>query len=240
MITLVATLVIALSGPGTFRPRMTRDGLVTNEVAARGGKTKGVRRSPDWVATSGSLFAVAGMGWTGKPDDVAPDAQSRTGTDSAVFRLITRRRDFGGVRISFDLKVEQLVSTARTPPQDYDGLHLLVRYQSPQELYAISLQRRDGTIAIKRKSPGGPSNGGTYTQLAVGEYPLVNSWIHVDVTVTDAADGAVQLDVRIDGKLVMLALDRAVERIWRPGAIGLRGDNAEFYFRDLVAEPPVE
>lgn len=238
---LVATVVVvaigvARSGPDPFRPRFDADGLVTNELTQRGVDEPGVRSSRDWVATSGSLFGVSGMGWSGKPDDIRPDAASLNGTDSAVFRIVSRRTDFGNVRVTFALKVQHQTSTARTPEQGYDGVHLMVRYKSPQELYTISLQRRDGILTVKRKDAGGPSNGGSYTELATAPYPLVNGWVTVDVTVRDTDDGATQLELRIDRKLILLAADRSAQRIVGPGAIGIRGDNTEFFFRDLVAE----
>ena len=46
--------------------------------------------SPTWEMTSGSLFASR-VGWTGTPDDVAPNVGSTNGTNSAVFRLTTKR-----------------------------------------------------------------------------------------------------------------------------------------------------
>jgi hypothetical protein len=222
-------------GPPEFRPRFPVDGLVTNELTQRHGDEPGVRRSADWVATSGSLFAVGGMGFSGVPDGSPPDAGSRSGTDSAVFRLISRRTDFGDVRVRFRLRVSRQVTTPRTPAEDYDGVHLLVRYQSPQQLYAVSLQRRDGIVSIKRKDPGGPANGGTYVELAKAPFALVTDWLDVDVRVHETGDGGTALELRAGDRLVVEAVDRSPQRITAAGALGIRADNTEFYFADFVA-----
>ena len=49
-------------------------------------------KSTSWQMTSGSLFSVNGLGWTGVPDDTAPDRYSGDHTDSQVFRLNTTRQ----------------------------------------------------------------------------------------------------------------------------------------------------
>jgi hypothetical protein len=41
-----------------------------------------------------------------------------------------------------------------------------LRHVSELNLYAITVDRRDGEVVIKKKCPGGPSNGGTYYALA--------------------------------------------------------------------------
>lgn len=97
--------VLRLVEPGPFRPEFGPDGLVTNELTERHGDVDGVRRSDDWVATSGSLFARSGMGYSGRPDDIRPDVESKVSTDSAVLRVISRRRDFGDVRVRLKVRV---------------------------------------------------------------------------------------------------------------------------------------
>ncbi|GGL17150.1 hypothetical protein [Mangrovihabitans endophyticus] len=225
------------SRPHPFQPSFGDSGLITNELLERHPDVPGVRRSDDWVLTSGSLFADDGMGYSGRPDDGQPDALSGQANDSAVFRAVSRRRDFADVRVRLRVRIDSLVSTARTPEQDYDGLHLFLRYRSPQELYVVSLQRRDGTVAIKRKIPGGPSNGGSYQELAGAELPLRHEWLNVEARVRDAEDGSTRFVVRVDGQQVLSATDASPRRLAGPGGVGLRGDNAEFHFADFIAEP---
>jgi len=45
-------------------------------------------------------------------------------------------------------------------------VHIFMRYQSPDLLYVLSVDRRDGVIVIKKKVPGGTTAGGTYYTLA--------------------------------------------------------------------------
>ncbi|AGL20825.1 hypothetical protein [Actinoplanes sp. N902-109] len=222
--------------PDAYRPHLGRDGLVTNELTERHADQPGVRRSADWQVTSGSLFAVDGAGYSGRPDDDRPDPESRISTDSAVFRMVTRRRDFTDVRIRFRLRVDQLVQTDRTPAAPYDGVHLFLRYRSSRELYAISLQRRDNTVIIKRKDPGGSSNGGTYTELASAAYPLTSNWIDVEAGIRDAEDHTTRIALRLDGRQLVSATDSSAARVIGSGGFGLRGDNAEFHFADITAE----
>src|SRR4051812_1422032 len=70
------------------------DGLVTNEYAFWNKSSPDARRSSRWEMDSGSLFVNGRCGWTGVPDDKAPNAASTNATNSAIFRLNTKRADF--------------------------------------------------------------------------------------------------------------------------------------------------
>src|SRR5262249_6964749 len=77
-------------------------GLVTNEYAYWN-PGSGVD-SPRWELTSGTLFSRGGRGWTGIPDaGCDPNVGSSNCTDSAVFRLTSKRYDFCDVTVSFGL-----------------------------------------------------------------------------------------------------------------------------------------
>jgi Domain of Unknown Function (DUF1080) len=214
-----------------FAPSFPGRGLVTNEFAYFNPDHAGARLSTDWTVTSGSLFARGGAGWTGVPDRKAPDAGSQAGTDSAVFRLRSRLADFGNVSVSFDLKLLRLLTTAGTPAQDYDGVHVWLHYQSPDGLYYVSVSRRDGRIVIGKKLAG------RYTKLSLRDghrFPL-GRWQRVETTiVTD--NGGVTIRVLLNGKLVERVTDegKGGPVLTAPGRIGLRGDNAEFEFRHLA------
>ena len=173
-------------------------------------------------------------------DGEKPDRYSRQHTDSAVFRLVTRRQDFQDVTVQFDLDVVGLTSTTRTPPQSYDGVHVFLRYQSPQQLYVVSVFRRDGQVVIKKKVSGGSVDGGTYATLATRGHSLpVGQWNAVAVSAVNTADG-VLLSLRIDGELLLQTTDRGTEGdpIYDAGRVGIRGDNADFRFRDFSATSP--
>ena len=105
----------------------------------------------------------------------------------------------------------------------------------------ISVMRRDGLVTIKRKLPGGPSNGGTYVTLASDRSPdrVSASGIEVRVETTDR-DGAVLITLWLDDVAVLEAVDAGdlAAPITGPTGIGLRADNIEAYFDDLVISRP--
>ena len=213
------------------------NGLVTNEFAFWNPSNLARIDSPDWSATSGSLFVRDGSGWTGVPDDVSPDATSSNGTDSAVFRLNTKRFDFGDVDVSFRLDNQGLVTTTRTPAHAYDGVHIWLRYQGEEQLYVATVNRRDGTAVIKKKTPGGPNpvNGGTYYSL-VKAVPFIvpyGVWQQVRATVRTNPGGSVTIRLSVNGVLLLSATDDGSvggPPITHPGAVGIRGDNCNFLF----------
>ena len=210
--------------------------LVTNELAYSDPHQPGIHTSPDWIVTSGSLFSYDDTGWTGIPDDVAPNFTSSNGTDSAVFRAVTRRADFTNVAVSFKLKVSGLVTTQRTPANAYDGVHVFLRYKNPRYLYVVSVYRRDGIVAVKEKIPGGTANGGTYSTLAEALYRIpFHKWIPIRVTIVTLSDKAVRIQLIVNGRqlLTVTHVSNGVPPIVE-GRVGLRGDNCEFFFRDFT------
>jgi hypothetical protein len=211
--------------------------LITNERAYYDPHAAGVRVSPVWIATSGSLFSSDGAGWTGIPDDVSPNAASSNGNDSAVFRVVTRRSNFLNVNVSFQLRVAGLVTTRRTPATSYDGVHVFLRYQNQRHLYVVSVYRRDGIVAIKEKIPGGPANGGTYFTLAQAPYRMpMDRWVSVNVSIATLANGEVSIELFVNDDKVLSStgLPDRVTPILAPGRVGLRGDNCQFFFRDFT------
>ena len=211
--------------------------LITNEYA-HWNPGLGVE-SPDWEMTSGSLFAG---GWTGVPDDCAPNRLSSDCTNSAVFRLNTKRSDFGDVRVDAQLRGNAWASTSTTPAVDWDGVHLWLRYQDEQELYYASVARRDGSVVVKKKCPGGPSNDGTYHTLGSREsLPLpLGEWGAVGASIHTAADDSVVIDVFREDRRVLTATDSGTgcAPITADGAVGVRGDNLDFNARDFRVTGP--
>ncbi|BBY19390.1 hypothetical protein [Mycolicibacterium litorale] len=185
-----------------------------------------------WVVTSGTLLHDRGEGWTGIPDD----GRGEGDTGSAVFRMVSVRRDFTDIDVSLRLDVERLVTTARTPAQHFDGAHIWVRYQSERQLYAVSVDRRDATMIIKKKCAGGESNGGRYLDLSavVPDAPIpFGRRQQISVAVRDQPDGSVMISADRDGHTVT-AIDSGVGcPPLRAGGVGIRGDNAELRFDDL-------
>ena len=238
-----AVLVVCGSGQdGTapFTPVFTGAGLVTNEYAFRHPNAADARRSADWVVTSGSLFAVDGEGWTGASDTGFTGADSARTTDSAVFRLVSRRRDFGAVSVTTWVRLKPPVTTARTPAQDWDGGHLWLRYHGPEELYALSFRRRDGSVVIKRKVPAHDAqavDGGDYATLAEARHAFpYGGWHKVTASAVNYP-GGVRLALEIDDRPVLATTDRTPGPLTRPGGVGIRADNTELFFRDFHAGP---
>ncbi|WP_329234434.1 hypothetical protein OHB07_30135 [Streptomyces sp. NBC_00111] len=227
-------------GPGeVFRPVFPVEGLVTNEYAHSHPDSGDARLSDDWAVTSGSLFAHWAFGWTGVPDGGSPGPGSAPHTGSSVFRLVTRRRDFGDTTVRCWVFLKPPGTTGRTPAQAWDGGHLWLRYRSPQELYALSFRRRDGAVVLKRKypAPGRPEGEeGVYTALAAGEHAVAyGRWHQVSATVRGCDADRVRITLALNGRTVLDAQDRTPGRLATPGGIGLRGDNTEMAFFGFTA-----
>ena len=235
----VAVAVIVLRPPATKvvddfdRP----NSLVTNEYAYWHRDAPGGVVSPTWIMTSGSLFVRDHVAWTGIPDTASPDPMSIYGTNSNIFRLLTRAEDNGDVTFGFRLRVLRFTSDRTSSADNWDGVHVFVRYQNPALLYYVSVSRRDGTVAIKKKILGGDTNGGTYYTLATGTAPLrFGSWEAIRVSSRNNSDGSVTIKLFIDGRLLMTGRDTGAgdsPPITQPGRIGIRGDYAEFEFDDF-------
>jgi hypothetical protein len=212
------------------------DGLITNEYAFWNPTSLSAVRSTTWDMTSGSLFARNGTAWSGVPDAIDPNATSSNGTDSAIFRLVTKRRDFGSVDVSFRLRHNAFSSTPATPAVAWDGEHVFLRYVDETSLYSVSFNRRDGSTVIKKKVPGGSSNGGTYFTLAEGKYSFSSGTFHtVRAMIFDNPGGSVSIRLRVDGVLVLSASDSGTGGpVIRSGGVGIRGDNSDFNFDDFA------
>lgn len=215
------------------------DGLITNEYAYWNPTAPDRVVDSTWWLNSGSLFARSGAGWTGRVDDIAPNATSSNGTDSAIFRLLTRRSDLTNVSVSLRLRHEGFSTTPSTPAVAWDGVHVFLRYASEESLYYASVDRRDGTTQIKKKVPGGSSNGGTYYTLASGKNPFVQGvWQQVNASIATQADGSVRITLVVDGVVVCQAVDAGVGGpVIASGMVGLRGDNSMFSFDDFSVTP---
>ena len=219
-------------GSASSQPPVIEDSFTGPDGLIAAEKSKTADPTP-WDVTSGSLFRDAGEGWTGRPD-----AGQRPGdTGSAVFRMVSQQRDLSNVHMSLRLKVDGLSESDRTPAQTYDGAHIWLRYKSDRELYAVSVDRRDGTMVIKKKCVGGDENGGTYYEL---DRPIVDApipfgqWQQVEVSVRDLPDGTVAISASRDGR-VFEAVDRGIgcPPLRGDGGVGIRGDNADLRFDDI-------
>jgi hypothetical protein len=225
-------------GRTLFAPRFAqRLKLVSNDFAYFNPHNSKAIWSRDWIVTSGSLFARHGDGWTGVPDSATPNARSSNGTGSATLRVVTRRRDFRNVAVSFDLMTQGFLTTLRTPARSWDGVHVFLHYRSQHALYALAVNRRDGVVLVKKKRPGGPANGGTYYTIGsqVKYRPVVGHWQHVLAIITSNTNKTVTISLYIDGHQVLSRTDTGIggDPLTTPGAVGIRGDNTKFEFRNF-------
>jgi hypothetical protein len=220
------------------------DGLITNEYAYWNPGDSTAHRSAGWEMDSGSLFARAGAGWTGPATDSCdPDRDSATCTNSGVFRLSTKRRDFDAVRVDMRLRAHAFddrdeSADPATPAVDWDGVHIWLHYVDQYELYYASVNRRDGSVVIKKKCRGGDDNGGTYYELASATgYPVpIAAWQQVGASIQTNADRTVTIRLYREGQELIEAADTGVgcAAITTPGAVGVRCDNLDFDIDDFT------
>lgn len=171
-----------------------------------------------WQITSGALSFNEGVARTSSP----------------VFRMNSVDRSFDNVIVTATLAVDELHGGP-----DWSGAHIWVRYQSEYELYAVSVDREDGTMIIKKKCAGGDSNGGTYYDLTdyQGGAPVpFGEWQNVTVSATDRPDGSVAITASRDGHS-MSATDHGVGCApLHSGGVGVRGDNAKIRLDRIVVQ----
>ncbi len=209
--------------------------------------------SPNWTVTSGTLFWQSGAGWSGVSDLCSgPVSEYSQGcNNSDVFRMNTKLSTFTNARVELDLDITAI--RPHTTSSSWDGVHILVRRVNETNLYTFSVERRDGALVIKRKCPGGTTNGGTYYTLAstaVNSYPIALGKVqHVAASATTHSDGTVTLDLyrgntTATATLLLTAKDAGRTNTWKdssgtvhtqacppittPAEVGLRGDYMEF------------
>jgi hypothetical protein len=238
VVPVVAAALTVVACADNTPPNDRADGprLVTNEFAYWNPDAPAAR-DDHWEVTGGSLFAYDDLLWSGRPDTSPPDQDSAPHTGSSVFRALVGTPRSGPVIATLDLRVADLPAYSDSPANDWDGLHVFIRYQDEASLYYVSVLRRDGAIVVKKKVPDGPSNDGTYHTLAerADAGATVGTWHHVRITVTDDSTGFARITVEIDGEPALDAVDDGVGGPpIRFGRTGLRGDNAEFFIRNFA------
>lgn len=177
--------------------------------------------SGSWHVTSGRWTATGG----------------RAFSNSGVFRADTRRTDFGNVDVTFTLVNDGLTTGSG---ESWHGVHMFLRRQSEFHTYYLSINRRDNRSIIKKKVPGGSSNGGTYYDLASAPFTVpYGTAQRVLGRVVNNADGSVTVSLWVNGRLLMSATDRGTggPPIRNAGGTGVRGDYTAFYTDDFTVMP---
>lgn len=217
--------------------------LVTNEYAHW--NPNDGSRVPDatWDVYSGSLWSTDGGGSNVKsltdPLDagVAPLPDSSNANNSAVFRAVTHRRDFGDVAVEFEGWVDSFGSTQSTPAVAWDGLHLFLRYENQKgPLHYVSVNRRDGQVLVKKKTRGGSSNGGTYHQIGKSVEVEATGLTVYRVECYGTPMG-LQFHVFVNGEEVLSVVDQgAYGTAPIQGGVGIRSDNCIWVSRRFDVE----
>lgn len=213
------------------------DRLLTNEHAWWNPHDPEAVTDPRWVVTSGSLFRRSDRGWSGVPDTGTPGPTSGDATGSATLRFQTRRGDLAEVSARLTFRINAYAEDGAGGEDGWDGLHLLLRRSAEDRLYAVSLARRDGRVDVKRKLPGGPSNGGTYTTLVDLEHPPLALGVdhRAQVTLCELADGRIAISVAVDDVHLATAVDDvATSGRMAPGAVGIRADDIDVELDDVT------
>ncbi len=211
-----------------------QDHLVTNEYAHWNSGAPDARTSRQWEMTSGSLFVRNKVAYSGRAERGEVDAASSKATNSAVFRLFTKQRTYDDVQFSLRFR---MIGFARSggPVDDWDGLHLWLRYRDQTQMYIASVARRDGTATLKRKDPGGSDNGGMYRLLTSTNAPLSMGEWHTALATIRTVRLGVEFTLDVDGRRVLETIDSGSsgEPLRAAGAVGIRADNLEFEFTDV-------
>ena len=194
-------------------------------VAIFGGSLVAQWTTDGGVRGGGQLIPISRFEVTsGRWRPVGTDGTSAR-TASPVFRARSKRSDLGSPQLRLRFRIDRF---AEGPdPHDWDGVHIGLRYASPDDLYYFSVARRDGTVAEKRKSRG------RYETLAVADHEVsVDEWHRATVSVRDTPDGA-RLRLTVDGERVLEALDGVTRALPPGGRVLVRSDNVSAAFADV-------
>lgn len=219
------------------------DGLITDENVY----WNGTPNSSNWEMTSGALYAQNGAAWTGTNDD--------------VFRANTKQPFSNPIRVSMSLKQNIDIHNSNCNSGDtcWYGTHIWLGYQNEYNLYYVSVNRADGQVVIKRKVPCGTDNSGTYFVLGSAKYDwAVGKTDHYSATIETNSDGSVTLKMYDDDKSTTTPIVTGTDKggtnpnwssscatpghyssaqyspITAPGAVGVRGDYADFNFDNFI------
>jgi hypothetical protein len=191
----------------------------------------GAGENPSWFAESGSVDRQGGTGHV------------RDGT----FRIWTRSRDFGDVRVDMDLRLNAMPNL-RGDTAGWDGVKFWLRrqLQTPgpggrvddggTAGYTAEVALRSGRVYIQKKV------GDRYRLLSRTPRRRlpIGAWRRVGGVVRNNADGSVLIQVLRDGVAVAQVVDRGRKGgppLRAAGRIGLRGDNVDFNADHLTVLP---
>ena len=201
------------------------DRVITNHYAYHAPDDVDAPRSPSWEVESGCALRDGNRLWTGELTTNLPNKDCTNGTGSAVFRMWTKRSDFGDVAVSFGLRNDGFTPTG----QSWDGVKIYLRRKDGDNFYTAEVNRREGNVIVQRKCDG------RYALLegvrSAATPARVGEWEDVGATVVNLSDDEVRVQVLREGSIVLEAIDPAgsCDVLRTPGRIGIRGDRTAFY-----------
>ena len=219
--------------------------IVTNEFVHWSPNDGCSYTSSTWDMTSGTLMIQNNAGYSGVPTEESHSVcESKFHNNSAIFRLNTKQSNFTNVAVSMDYKAVTH-GGGGAPNNSYDGIHIWVGYQTQYALYIATVFRWDDNLVIKKKVPVGqakcsdPANDGCYYNLTDEKVHTslntANVWHHAIISFRHDSANTVTITETIDGQRVFQAVDNKVHGATYPsGAVGVRGDNTEFYFKNFT------
>jgi hypothetical protein len=205
-----------------------------------------------WANLDGEDGATKNPNWFAESGEVEIDNDTGKVRED-YFRMWTRRTDFGDVKVTHDLRVNELPNL-RGDTAGWDGVKLWLRRRlcTPEPGcgrvndannpagYTVEYALRSSQIYIQKRSdacPGGYAIIGTGSNVSI---PL-GTWRNVGGTVENGADGSVTIQVLINGSVAATATDPAgsqrkcgVDPFTASGRVGLRGDNVDMNIDNLV------
>lgn len=226
-------------------PLSGTDRIVTNEFNHWNKNSACPYKSDIWDMTSGTLLIKNGMGYSGVPTSEKKSiCDSTVQNNSAIFRLNTKQNNFSNATVSLDYMPIQHGGGGATN-HSYDGIHVWVGYKTQYSLYIATIFRWDENLVIKKKVPQAqaqctdPANEGCYYNLTDEKpYPDIttaNVWHHADIKFAANTNEEVTITERIDGQTVFQGTDTNIHGpAYTSGAVGVRGDNTEFYFKNFT------
>jgi hypothetical protein len=213
------------------------DGVITNHYAFWSPDDRSAFRSANWEMESGCALRQDNTLWSGVPTANEPNKDCSNGSGSEVFRLWTKRTDFGNVAVSMSLR-NNGYAVGSQGERSWDGVKIWLRRQGASGshgLYTVEVNRRQGNIMIQKKCANSDEYHILEQARPEGAAASIGSWEAVGGTVRNQPDGSVKLTMVRHGETVLEAVDTGVgcAPITSPGRVGVRGDSTNFNVDDF-------
>lgn len=213
------------------------DGIITNHYAFWSPDDDTAFRSARWEMESGCALRRNDTLWSGVPTANEPNKDCSNGSGSEVFRMWTKRTDFGNVAVSMKLR-NNGYAVGSQGERSWDGVKIWMRRQGASGshgLYTVEVNRRQGNVMIQKKCANSDEYHILEQDRPEGAAASVGSWETVGGSIRNQPDGSVKLTMVRHGETVLEAVDTGVgcAPITSPGRLGIRGDSTNFNVDDF-------